>query len=260
LINQDLSPHFEERMKTEILLSELTQEQQKGHGQKEAAKIAHRLEKLKERMTFLDKLIARQTTKYWRGFQSLSNILNIAGYLNANKPTLLGHMAQGVRGSNELFLCEVFISGVLETLAADELSAVLTALVTEASRYDDRLRGGRGNAEALSPQVEYALGQTAKIARQVSKWQRQFSVDIPVEFGTTFCYFSQQWAQGISWGELAKMAQLKRVDEGDVVRALRRTLDLCRQIKRAPGMNEILVQICMETEKLISRDEISEDV
>jgi len=169
-------------------------------------------------------------------------------------------MAQGVRGSNELFLCEVFISGVLETLAADELSAVLTALVTESSRYDDRFRGGKGSYEKLSPQVEYALSQTGKIARQVNKWQRQFSVDIPVEFGSTFCYFSQQWAQGITWAELAKMAQIKKIDEGDVVRALRRTLDLCRQIKRAPGMNEFIVQMCMETEKLIARDEISEDV
>jgi superfamily II RNA helicase len=48
-------------------------------------------------------------------------------------------------------------------------------------------------------------------------------------------------------------------DEGDVVRALRRTVDLCRQFMRAPNVPERFLELSMQAERLLARDEVKED-
>ena len=78
------------------------------------------------------------------------------------------------------------------------------------------------------PKIEYTLSAIGKIARRINKLQRDFSIDISVQFSSTFCEISQRWAQGASWEDITTNS---RVDEGDIVRVLRRTLDLCRQIQ-----------------------------
>jgi superfamily II RNA helicase len=63
------------------------------------------------------------------------------------------------------------------------------------------------------------------------------------------------WAQGASWDQIRHSTSY---DEGDVVRAFRRTLDLCRQYQRAEGVPEHIVNLCRDTERLINRDEVTE--
>ncbi len=55
------------------------------------------------------------------------------------------------------------------------------------------------------------------------------------------------------------MRQVSLSDEGDVVRSIRRTLDLCRQFIRAPGMPAKVVEVCQDVEILIARDEVQEE-
>jgi superfamily II RNA helicase len=86
--------------------------------------------------------------------------------------------------------------------------------------------------------------------------QREFEVDISIEFSPTFAALTEIWANGATWEE---MRQFTTYDEGDMVRSLRRTVDLCRQMMRAPGMPEALIERCKEVELLIARDEVKED-
>jgi superfamily II RNA helicase len=81
-------------------------------------------------------------------------------------------------------------------------------------------------------------------------------VDIPVEFSPIFSGLTEMWAQGATWDDIRMATSF---DEGDVVRALRRTLDLCRQFMRAPGMKQHIVDLCGATEVLLARDEVKED-
>jgi len=55
------------------------------------------------------------------------------------------------------------------------------------------------------------------------------------------------------------MRMATRYDEGDVVRSIRRALDLCRQYIRASNMPEKVVELCSRVEILINRDEVRED-
>jgi superfamily II RNA helicase len=218
--------------------------------QKPCSKQTERVKQLEKRIKEFDRRIFKETTKYWRTFEALANILRLKGYLDGNRPTALGRMATGIRGTNELFLTEVAVSGCLDRLNAAQLSAVLTALVTEDSRAHDATRA------RVSPQVELVLGEIHTLARKLWRTQREFEVDISVEFSPTFAGLTEIWAQGASWDDIRMATSF---DEGDIVRAFRRTLDLCRQFIRAPGMKQEIVDVCMIAEKLLARDEVKEN-
>jgi superfamily II RNA helicase len=218
--------------------------------QKPCGKQTERVRQLERRIKEFGRRIEKETTKYWRTFVSLSDILHLKGYLNSNRPTALGRMATGIRGTNELFLTEVAVSGQLENLTPAELAAVLTALVTEEGRASDMVRA------SVSPQVDFALENIHKIGRNLWKLQREFDVDTQIEFCPTFSGLTEMWVNGATWDDI-RMATT--YDEGDVVRAFRRTLDLTRQFIRAPGMNEQLINSCRRTEALLARDEVKED-
>lgn len=218
--------------------------------QKPCSKQTERVRQLEKRCKEFDRRIQRETTKYWRTFEALSNILRLKGYLDADKPTKLGRMATGIRGTNELFLAEVAMSGVLNALEPFEMAAVMTALVCEEGRVYESTR------IRISPNVDSALADVHRIGRQIWHLQKDFEVEIPVEFAPTFPGLTEMWAQGATWEQIRLATTF---DEGDIVRALRRTLDLCRQWVRAPGMPERMVQLAGQAEMLIARDEVKED-
>ncbi len=218
--------------------------------QKPCSKQGERLKHLQARIKELSRRIDRETNKHWRTFESLANILRLQGYVNADTPTHLGQMAAAIRGTNELFLSEVAISNIWKGLRPPECAAILTALVSEETRLE--------NAPPVpaSPTVEVALLRTQKIARRIIQLQREFNIEVPVEFSACLSGLSQMWAEGANWNDIRRVSLL---DEGDVVRTLRRTVDLCRQFTRAPNSPRQLVDLCLDTEVLLARDEVRED-
>jgi len=219
--------------------------------QKPCSKQTERVGQLEKRIKEFDRRIAKETNKYWRTFEALANILRIKGYLDGNSPTQLGRMAASIRGTNELFLTEVAISGILDKLRPSEFGAVVTALISEE---------GRGGMDAMrirvSPNVDIALERVQVLARKLFRTQRDFDVDISVEFAPTFCGMTEMWADGATWDAMRMATQY---DEGDIVRAMRRTVDMCRQFIRAPGMKPEVVNLARLAESMISRDEVKED-
>jgi superfamily II RNA helicase len=218
--------------------------------QKPCSKQSDRIKQLERRLKEVDRRIDRETTKNWRMFEALANILRIEGYLDGDKPTKLGRLAIGIRGNNELFLTEVAVAGILDRLAPSELASVLSCLVTEEGRSLENLR------LRTSVSVEAALAQIQTLARKLYRLQREMDVDIPIECGRGFAALTQMWAEGASWENIRMVSPF---DEGDVVRTLRRALDLCRQMIRAEGMPQAVVATCQAAEILIARDEVKED-
>jgi superfamily II RNA helicase len=218
--------------------------------QKPCSKQSDRVRQLERRIKEFDRRIEVETNKYWHTFEALGNILRTKGYLNANTPTKLGRVAIGIRGTNELFLTEVAMSGVLTGLKPHQFAAVLTALVTEVGRQQENVRS------RVSPEVDLALEEINHIGRGLFRLQRDFDVEIPIEFSPVFSPLTELWAQSATWDEM-RMASL--FDEGDIVRSLRRTVDLCRQFGRAPGMPDDMVALALATEPLLARDEVKDD-
>lgn len=218
--------------------------------QKPCAKQEDRLKTLRSRLREANRVIERETGKYWKTFDSLANILRMQGYINANTVTNLGKMAGAIRATNELFIAEVVLSGILKHLTPEEFAAVTTAMVTEESRPEDV------SSAKVDPNVELALEKIQKIARRVYLMQRDFNIDIPVEFSPLFCGLSQMWASGANWEDI-RHATFH--DEGLVVRIFRRTVDLCRQIAIAPNSPEDIAELAFKAERLMARDEVRED-
>ncbi|MBI1269385.1 DEAD/DEAH box helicase [bacterium] len=218
--------------------------------QKPCSKQTSRVGHLERRIKEIAKRITRETGKYWRTFEALADILRLKGYLNGNEPTRLGRMAASIRGTNELFLSEMVVNGVFDGLASHELAALLNILVQEEGRLHEQVR------HRLSPGVESRLAEMHGIARSLKKLQDQFDIEIPINYSPHFGALTEMWAQGASWEHISRATVY---DEGDVVRAFRRTLDLCRQYMRAEGIPEPLVKVLNEVEMLLNRDEVKEN-
>ena len=66
----------------------------------------------------------------------------------------------------------------------------------------------------------------------------------------------EQWALGVEWPELCANTSL---DEGDVVRILRRTLDFLSQIPHVPYLPEPLKRNAHRAIQLLDRFPVNED-
>jgi len=205
--------------------------------------------RLDRRREEIERAMKRASTPYWRQFQDLEKVLRAAGYLEGHQPTWEGRMAASLRATNILLLGEVALSGILETLEPVQVAGVMAALVVGDTRATPDV-GMR-----MSRQGEEALREVFAVARQVQNLQERHGVDLPVWVNPVFSGLAEFWARGADWEHVKAYLG---ADEGDLVRALRRTLDLCRQFSFAPQMPEKIASLCREAEGLLDRDDVHE--
>jgi len=168
----------------------------------------------------------------------------------AYEVTLVGESAAAIRGDNELWLGLALNSGFLDDLDPHHLAAACAALVTEVSRPDTWTK------YQLSPEVERVLGLLQQNCRRnLFKVQRQHGVAVPVWLERDLVALVEQWALGVQWSELYAHTSL---DEGDIVRILRRTLDFLSQIPHVPHLSESLRDNARRAMVLIDRFPVNE--
>lgn len=175
---------------------------------------------------------------YWQDFLNLIEILREFGALDGLNPTHLGEAAATIRGENELWLGLAFMSGELDNLEPHHLAAAVSALITEPLRPDTWTN--------YAPPLEVldALRRTElqgiglrEIRRQLYQAQTRYDIAIPVWLDTQLMGLVSQWVMGTEWNELCDNTSL---DEGDIVRLLRRTIDLLWQVPQIPRVSSSL--------------------
>ncbi|MGK7948142.1 MAG: DEAD/DEAH box helicase [Xenococcaceae cyanobacterium] len=187
---------------------------------------------------------------YWDEFLNLIKVLQDFEALDGFEPTPLGQAAATIRADNELWLALVFLSGELESLEPSHLAATVCALVMETPRSDSWCD--------YPPPLEVleVLGVKKRPAEKNLKTsilreirphlfqvQHRYGVSLPVWREYELVGLCQQWALGIEWSELSENTNL---DEGDIVRILRRTVDVLWQIPQIPNVSAILVDNAKE--------------
>ncbi|MEY4520608.1 MAG: hypothetical protein RLZZ499_3208, partial [Cyanobacteriota bacterium] len=220
------------------------------------------LKKYQKRLQLRDKLhktqIKYQKQKsnqsyYWEEFLSLICVLQEFEALKEYSPSFLGQAAATIRGDNELWLALVFVSGELEHLEPHHLAATVCALITETPRADVWCDF------PPPPEVLEVLGvnkstESSSAIREIRtrlfQVQRRHGVGLPVwrEYGLVgLC---EQWALGMNWQDLCDSVSLA---EGDIVRMLRRTVDVLSQIPQIPNISSTLSNNAREANAMMKR-------
>tara|TARA_Y100001968_G_scaffold333191_1_gene394629 strand:+ start:7568 stop:10348 length:2781 start_codon:yes stop_codon:yes gene_type:complete len=216
---------------------------------KKLKKHRRRIEELGNEIEDRQQLIYHRANEHWDKFISLLEILKHFGCLNDIDATEIGRTIANIRGDNELWLGLVLMSGHLDELLPSELAGLLQAISIEINR--PTLWCGF----TPSPSAEETFLQLSGIRSQVIHYQDRYDIDIPVLWNIELVGLVEAWANGANWSELVANTSL---DEGDIVRILRRTIDLLSQIPYCEAVSQQLRSNARSALKSINRFPVCE--
>jgi len=173
----------------------------------------------------------QQRAQHWQAFLNLVSVLHELEALQDHQPTELGETAAAIRADNELWLALALRSGALDALEPQQLAAAMGALVLEPPRPDSQTHYAPSRATAA------ALGQLQPQRDRLLQVQRRHGVSMAVWLESSPIGLVEQWALGEAWGDLCDNTSL---DEGDIVRILRRTMDVLAQLPHVPHISPAL--------------------
>jgi superfamily II RNA helicase len=206
---------------------------------------------LEEEIKELQDTLQSQLDRHWQEFLNLIEVLRQVNGLQGVLPTRIGEAAAAIRGDNELWIALALMSGYLDALDPHHLAAVICALVSETPRPDTWT-----NYEPAD-EVVMTLSALRGTRRQLFQIQRRYQVALPVWMEYELVGIVEHWALEISWTELCSNTSL---DEGDIVRMLRRTVDLLSQIPYVPHASDALQANARRAIQLIDRFPINESI
>jgi superfamily II RNA helicase len=189
------------------------------------------------------------TVEARRTVEGLARVLERYDYLRDGRPTLKAPYLRSLFDTNALTLSELLTNQQLEALEAPELAEALSwfAMDREAAvrglPLTRRLHRLRDIIDALH----------GGVLREEERHGLQMSRPLPVDFHGV----ALAWAEG---HELASISQRSRVQEGDLVGALQKTLDLVGQLRGAATRGPLgtnLVPLLDEADGLLRRGVVS---
>ncbi len=232
------------------LESNLTQQPAHRWGdRKKLKKHRRRMEALEQEIIEREQMLYFRANRHWETFLELIKILQYFGCLNDLQITEIGRTVAALRGDNELWLGLVLMSGHLDELSPIDLASVLEAVSTEINRPD------LWSAYSPTIKAEEAFHDVSTIRRELMRSQEKRKILIPIWWNQDLMGLVAAWAQGESWSELISNTSL---DEGDVVRIMRRTVDLLSQVPYCEAISQRLRTNARLALKLINRFPVCE--
>jgi superfamily II RNA helicase len=218
---------------------------------KQIKKQRRRMEELEEEIAERQRILHHRSNRHWDTFLALIEILRFFGCLDDLEPTEIGRTVAALRGDNELWLGLALMSGHLDELEPADLAAVLEAISTEVNRPD------LWSSYPPPPAAEEALHDLGGIRRELLRHQERAAVVMPLWYELELMGLVHAWAKGTSWSDLIANTSL---DEGDVVRIMRRTVDLLAQIPYGEALSEQLRTHARAALKAINRFPVCEPI
>ena len=231
---------------------EQEQEQHPAHrwgDRKQLKKHRRRMEELEEEIEERQRLLHHRANRHWETFLSLLEILQQFGCLEDLEPTEIGRTVAALRGDNELWLGLALMSGHLDELEPPDLAAVFEAISTEVNRPD------LWSGFPPPPAAEEALQDLSGLRRELLRAQERRSVVVPAWWEPELMGLVEAWARGCDWTDLIANTSL---DEGDVVRIMRRTVDLLAQVPYCEAISEQLRSKARQALRAINRFPVAE--
>ncbi|MEB3273911.1 MAG: DEAD/DEAH box helicase [Prochlorothrix sp.] len=216
----------------------------KWQGHNHLRKKRRRLERLEAEYLDRQAKFESFSHRHWEEFLNLLYILQEFQGVEETQPTILGENIAALRGENQLWLGLAFSSGLFDDLAPQHLAAVCHALISDITRPDLWVRYRVPNA------VEDSLEGLRPVRRRLLQTQHRYQVHLPTCLELELTGLVEAWALGCSWWDLCSQTSL---DEGDIVRILRRVLDLLNQLPYVPHIARELKRNASRAAQLIDR-------
>lgn len=186
---------------------------------------------------------------YWEQFLRVVEVLRHFGCLEDSTLTPTGRLIASLRHDNELLVARVAFSGLLEGLQPPVAAALLSCLVEEPRETETLF--ARQLFKRL-PHLRRRVQALEGLASEVLRVQQSRRVDRPVSMHTTFLAASYEWTNGEDdWVRLIRGCFGGH--EGDLIRAFRRLIDLCRQLIDSPELPESLRSSLLRAVEMLDR-------
>ncbi|KAB2624647.1 DEAD-box ATP-dependent RNA helicase ISE2 [Pyrus ussuriensis x Pyrus communis] len=214
-----------------------------------------KIKRLKSRARRLTNRIEQIEPSGWKEFLQISNVIHETRALDINTHVIfpLGVTAAAIRGENELWLAMVLRNKILIGLKPPELAAVCASLVSEGIK----VRPWKNNSYIFEPSSK-VVDVVSFLDDQRSSFlelQEKHGVNKPCYLDTQFSGMVEAWVSGLTWREIMMDCAM---DEGDLARLLRRTIDLLAQIPKLPDIDPLLQSNAKTASNIMDRPPISE--
>jgi len=214
-----------------------------------------KIERLEARSRRLTRRIKQIEPTGWKEFLQISKVIQEARALDINTQVIypLGETAAAIRGENELWLAMVLRNKVLLDLKPSQLAAVCGSLVSEGIK----LRPWKNSSYVYEPSsvVTGVISYLEEQRNSLIDLQDRHNVKIPCEIDAQFAGMVEAWASGLTWREIMMDSAM---DDGDLARLLRRTIDLLAQIPKLPDIDPVLQKNAQIACSVMDRVPISE--
>lgn len=190
----------------------------------EHARIMERINRMEREIDDLKLKIEGRTNVIPRTFDRLCSVLNELGYLHQEKVTEEGQMLSKIYSDSDLVLAESIRRGMLDTLTARELAAVLSIFVFE-SRSDEPHRNLAKNSAVVT-----TIRQIEKLWFEIKYLEQRNQLQTMRELDGGAAAAIYAWADG---QELAETLDLAELPAGDFVRIVKQLIDLLTQVSEA---------------------------
>jgi superfamily II RNA helicase len=154
-----------------------------------------------------------------------TEILEDLDYLKEGQLLPRGEFAAQIY-TQELLITELYFSGLFHELDPDQLNALIVGI-----DYEPR------KGEFYPRQVPFDIRSVKTVIRNLVY---RYGVDErDAQFHPSLSNLAYRWSQGCSFAELIK--EISNIQEGDIVQAFRRGIDIMRQLKAVcAGQDQIL--------------------
>lgn len=215
-------------------------------------KAEKRARKIESKLEIIEKYSKQQQGFYWNQFLKLTEILSGRGYLKENIPTEKGILAASLRGENILLISEILSNCNFTNLRPEEFASCMSAIAIEESRPRIYARA------RASHNFDVAFVEMQAVWRELVREQKNKGIEVSTNLSTILTGLVGLWCKPeTKWEDLLRLTNL---DEGDIVRAGRRTMDLLRHIKNAPYLNPKVKDLAKNAFDLMDKEPIKEVV
>ncbi len=186
---------------------------------------------------------------YWEQCLRVVEVLRHFGCLDDATLTPTGRLIASLRHDNELLVARVAFSGLLDGLPPAEAAALLACVVEEPRETETLF--ARQVLKRL-PHLRRRVQALESLAAEVDRIQQSRRVFRPVSMHTTYLAATYEWAAGEEdWVRLIRSHFGGH--EGDLIRAFRRLIDLCRQLVESPELSPEPQAALREAVKMLDR-------